>query len=96
MVDALRDNRGNRYPTEEAAAAATARNEQDDAARAATEATRAADWEAGLKDRYLSTPGATEADWTRNRQAVIDAARQNAALATDDAVREANARRYAQ
>lgn len=96
MSDAhLRDSRGNRYSTPELAQAATRQNEADDAQREARAKAAADAWEADLQRRYLATPGATEADWQRDRADVIASARKSAALAADDAARDLNARRYA-
>lgn len=51
-------------------------------------------FEADLKHKFMSVPGTTEADWTRNRQQVLDEARRKAALADDVAARAAMAARY--
>jgi hypothetical protein len=48
-----------------------------------------------LKERFLATPGATEADWTRERAGILAKAREAATLERVDVVRTANRSRYA-
>jgi hypothetical protein len=55
--------------------------------------TRAAHFEGELKARYLAT-GATEAEWQREKDAVLTEARKQAALTGEDVPRSANRARY--
>lgn len=92
--DERRDNRGNLYATAELAQAANSRIAREDADRAAKEQAASEAWENGLRERYMATPGATEAEWTRDRDSVISEARKRAALDSDDTARTAFAAQY--
>jgi hypothetical protein len=61
--------------------------------REAQQKARAADFERELKARYLET-GATEAEWQREKGAVLAEARKQAALTGEDVARSANRARY--
>jgi hypothetical protein len=54
---------------------------------AEAKAKRAADFEWGMKDRFMATPGATEEQWTKEREGILAEARRKAALEGDDAAR---------
>jgi hypothetical protein len=95
MPTPFADSRGNHYATEALRDSAEAQHAVDDKKRADSAAQEVEAWEANLRNRYLETPGSSEADWQRDRAEVLSSARKRAALATDDSNRADNARRYA-
>jgi hypothetical protein len=85
---------GRRFATKELADSARRAADRSQRAREASAKVEADLWESRLRDRYMATPGATEADWNRDREAVISEARKTAALAGEEKARTAFAARY--
>jgi hypothetical protein len=93
MTDDLVVN-GTRYATKELADSARRAADRSQRARESSAKVEADLWESRLRERYMATPGATEADWNRDRADVISQARKQAALAGDTKARKAFAANY--
>jgi hypothetical protein len=65
--------------------------EQERADRRDAEAAR---YEAGLRQAYLATPGATPEQWEKEKPAILAEARKARAVANADAARKAQSRLY--
>ena len=83
-----------RFATPEAAEAARREQQEAQAAVEAARAARAAAHEEALRQAFMRTPTATEADWLRERDTVLAKDREQAALRREDAGRKSQAALY--